>query len=67
MKKKRYAQASEDVCVSCGACMKVCPRTAISIWNGCYAVIDETLCVGCGKCEKTCPAGCIVLKEREVV
>lgn len=66
MKSKRYAQADKDRCVSCGACVKVCPRDAILIWKGCYAVIDPELCVGCTKCEKTCPAGCINMKERAV-
>lgn len=67
MKSKRYALADKKRCVSCGACLKVCPREAISIWKGCYAVMDPDLCVGCGKCEKTCPAGCIILKERAAV
>lgn len=27
-------------------------QNAISIPNGCYAVVDEELCIGCGICEK---------------
>lgn len=67
MRSKRYAQAEKERCVSCGACIKVCPKDAISIWKGSYAVMNENLCVGCGKCEKTCPAGCIILKERSTI
>nr|WP_317448276.1 4Fe-4S dicluster domain-containing protein [uncultured Sellimonas sp.] len=67
MRNKRYAQAEKERCVSCGACIKVCPKDAISIWKGSYAVMNENLCVGCGKCEKTCPAGCIILKERATI
>ena len=35
-------------CVACGVCAKECPRDAISIFKGCYAVINHDKCVGCG-------------------
>ena len=62
---KKYAETDVGRCVACGACTKVCPKSAIVIDSGCYAVIDEQSCVGCGKCKNTCPADCITLKERE--
>jgi len=62
---KKYALADNKRCVACGACIKECPRSAISIWKGCWALIDENLCVGCGKCTKVCPAGCILVRLRE--
>lgn len=65
MLSKRFAQADRTRCVSCGACMNECPRDAIRIHHGCYAVMDALLCVGCGKCTKVCPADCITLSERE--
>ncbi|WP_408072534.1 4Fe-4S binding protein [Butyrivibrio sp. JL13D10] len=55
-----------DSCVACGVCAKECPRQAISIYKGCYAVVDEMLCVGCGLCEKACPAGTIKVFDKEV-
>lgn len=62
---KYKAENERDRCVACGVCVKVCPRDAISIHKGCYAVVDENLCIGCGICEKNCPAGVIhkVLRE----
>lgn len=66
MLSKRYAQTDRARCVSCAACTKVCPRAAIRIHHGCFAVIDALTCVGCGKCTKICPADCITLHEREV-
>ena len=47
--------------------MKACPKGAISIYRGCYAVAEESKCVGCGLCAKTCPAGCIAIRERSEV
>lgn len=64
---KRNATVNTAVCVACGACMKVCPRGAISIYRGCHAEVNEEKCVGCGLCGKTCPAGCIALAERSEV
>ena len=61
---KRLAFVDKSICVACGACTKVCPKDAISVCRGCYAVVDESKCVGCGLCGKTCPAGCIAIKER---
>ena len=57
---KRYAQVGK-YCVSCGSCVKVCPKEALSIWKGVMAKVDRKLCVGCGKCAETCPKALIDL------
>ena len=64
MASKRYAEVNRARCVSCGACAHECPREAIGVWKGCFAVADAALCVGCGRCARVCPANCIGLKER---
>ena len=64
MAAQRKATVAQSVCVACGACAKVCPKGAISVWKGCFATVVEEKCVGCGLCAKTCPAGCIAVKER---
>lgn len=61
---RKLAFVDKGICVACGACMKACPRKAISVWKGCYAVVEPEQCVGCGLCAKTCPANSIELKER---
>ena len=62
---KRVAAVNKKKCVACGTCIKECPKNAISIWRGCYAVIEAAACIGCGKCAKVCPTGCIEVNERE--
>ena len=53
----RKADVDKKVCVACGVCVKACPKQAIYIHKGCYAVVQAELCVGCGICGKNCPAG----------
>ncbi|SDB24411.1 MULTISPECIES: DUF362 domain-containing protein [unclassified Butyrivibrio] len=59
----RKAANDTDRCVACGVCAAQCPREAIDIFKGCYAVVDTDKCVGCGICEKACPAGSIKVEE----
>ena len=59
---KRKATVSIRECV---ACVKFCPKNAITIPKGVFAEIDLELCVGCGKCAKECPASVITLEVTE--
>ena len=61
---KKLAVPEKAVCAACGVCLKDCPREAITIHLGCYALVDTQKCVGCGRCAKVCPAGCITVTER---
>ena len=61
---KKLAVADQKICVACGVCMKACPKGAIFVYRGCYAVVDASKCVGCGMCAKAYPAGCILVSER---
>lgn len=62
IKKERKALVLRDECVACGQCVKDCPRDAISIHRGVYAVIDKEICIGCAKCSKSCPASVIQME-----
>ncbi len=60
---KKKAIINKNECVACGACMKKCPKSAITIPNGICALVDINKCVGCGICAKTCPASVIIIGE----
>lgn len=62
---KRKAVVSTKECVACGCCMKVCPRSAITVPKGVFAEINRELCVGCGLCTRECPASVITLEVAE--
>ena len=61
-------KAANDInrCVACGVCALQCPREAINIYKGCYAVVDTSVCVGCGICVGACPAGSMRITDTEV-
>jgi Pyruvate/2-oxoacid:ferredoxin oxidoreductase delta subunit len=63
-KSKRYAMVDREHCAACGACEAVCPRGAISVWQGSFSVVDGALCVGCGRCSAECPASAISMEVR---
>jgi NAD-dependent dihydropyrimidine dehydrogenase PreA subunit len=49
----------EEICVGCGACVKVCPQGAISGEPGQPHRITVELCIRCGACLTACPKGAI--------
>jgi ferredoxin len=47
---------NNDKCVECGACVSVCPTTALTLERPSMKVIfDADNCVACGECVPTCP------------
>lgn len=45
-------------CCGCGACVNICPKTAISMmedeYGFLYPQINYDICVSCGMCKKVC-------------
>lgn len=50
---------SNDQCCGCSACMHICPKHSISLFEDSegflYPDIDIATCVDCGLCESVCP------------
>jgi len=46
-------KVDREVCVGCGACVEVCPESAIALMEG-RAMIDKGRCIGCGECMTVC-------------
>ncbi len=47
----------DSECVACGACVDVCPESAISVDD--VAVINHEKCIDCGLCIDECPSTAI--------
>ncbi|MEG1448368.1 MAG: 4Fe-4S dicluster domain-containing protein [Oscillospiraceae bacterium] len=60
----RKANIETKYCVACGSCMKACPKGAIEIYRGIYALVNGDMCVGCGKCMHACPASTIIMEDK---
>jgi len=59
---------SQEKCVLCGACVRICPAGALAISgeNGSkgFIAIDYSKCLRCYCCHEVCPADAIALKRR---
>ncbi len=49
----------KDKCIGCGACVGICPVSAISMDDQGKSQIDPAVCIKCGACEATCPVEAI--------
>ncbi|MEK6556816.1 MAG: 4Fe-4S binding protein, partial [Candidatus Margulisiibacteriota bacterium] len=44
-----------DSCISCGACVPVCPESALFLGADPKVMVDHLKCVDCGECVPVCP------------
>jgi ferredoxin len=47
-----------NTCISCGLCVDVCPRDAVTLTPG-GVVIDPDECTACGQCYPVCPVNAV--------
>lgn len=57
------AFVDEDLCSSCGTCIRLCPYSAIQKDEGGIARVNDVLCKGCGVCAATCPEKAISMRH----
>jgi len=56
-------ETDRDLCTGCGACVEICPVSAVSVEEG-TARIDEEWCIGCGVCATVCPGEAVHMRLR---
>lgn len=49
----------KDTCIGCGACVGVCPVSALSLDSEGKSECNADLCIDCHACIGTCPVGAI--------
>lgn len=53
-----YPKISQNRCILCNKCVKLCPYFALSCGEQ-KVMLDESQCFGCGLCQSQCPVGAI--------
>jgi iron only hydrogenase large subunit-like protein len=57
-------QIHQDICISCYACVRICPVKAIKVDAGTgYPSIVPQRCIGCGSCYRTCSPSAISFRS----
>ncbi|MBN2897221.1 MAG: 4Fe-4S binding protein [Clostridia bacterium] len=52
-----HPSISDDACVHCGLCVKICPERALSLQK--TVIVNKMKCMRCGLCESRCPSKAI--------
>lgn len=62
----KFARVSEETCIGCTRCFKVCPTDAIVGAPKQIHSVIQSACTSCGKCVEVCPTECLQLHPVEV-
>ena len=57
-KRDLHIESSGQLCISCGACVGICPLNCIYL-DETRITFDERVCTRCEICVKACPVGAI--------
>ncbi len=57
-KSEQHGYFINNNCISCGACINICPQSCIDICNG-KAEIRQENCLHCGNCQRVCTVGAV--------
>ena len=53
---------NRDACIGCGACVGVCPVSALTLDDDGKSECNTDLCISCGACAGTCPVEAITVE-----
>jgi NAD-dependent dihydropyrimidine dehydrogenase PreA subunit len=56
-------ELDSELCVDCGACVSVCPTTAIHFEEDLSVTINQSKCIQCALCVDSCPRFAIKMKQ----
>jgi len=59
-----YATHEPDLCISCGACLEVCPMDALTMDNSDKVIFNQLRCIGCGLCVTVCPTQAVKIVRK---
>ena len=59
MPKNMAVTIDKKKCTACGACVEICPVTALKMDE--KATVDADICIDCGTCVDGCPSEAISL------
>jgi len=62
---KKSVVNDEERCISCGACIAVCPAGAISLNQDKEIIIERDRCHRCGVCVEACPRRSLSIQQLE--
>jgi ferredoxin len=62
---KKSVVNEEERCISCGACIAVCPAGAISFNQNKEIEIERDRCHRCGVCVEACPRRSLTIQQLE--
>lgn len=57
----RKIELVESDCITCGACLPLCPTDAFSFSDSQQLLVNQPLCYGCGRCVPICPTSALKL------
>jgi len=60
---KRAIELDEDSCFDCGACISLCPTSALYMDKDGSVKLDDNKCIYCGLCVPSCPVHALKLSK----
>ncbi len=61
-----YADFNNALCLSCGACVKICPMEALTRSRDGSICFNQLRCIGCGLCVTVCPSKAVRIVPKTV-